>query len=243
MRKSIKTTVLALLVSAFMLNAAGSQTFKVAIIQLATSDYFMSLAKTLAEETGASFEIQLVPAPRAAYLIENKQVDVVFPKSLIKDPAKMKDLKFDYSSSTLYTTAFVLYSNKAKALDVENLKAGNSKGYKIETNAANLGSFTFLPLASTNVEGSLKKVDSAAIDGYIYAQVTTDSALRSLGLKNISRQAYMDQELGFAIQKGARGGSLDNLIVEGMKKLKANGKFEKIMGALVREGKYDNWQP
>ncbi len=132
--------------------------------------------------------------------------------------------------------AFVLYSNKSKPIDIDNLRKGNSKGYKIETDGSIISLLGFKALPTTNIEGSFRKVDQGVIDGYIYSQL-------QIGLKSIKRELFDSFNLIFAIPKGRKGGPADLMLVEGMKKIKANGKFDAIFGEMVTGGKYNPWQP
>jgi len=243
MRSITRKLLVFALLSVLTLTAAVGQTYKVAIPQLSASSIVEALIKALGEEEGVTMEIQTVPAARALYLLENGQVDILVPKSVITDAAKLAEQNFDYATPVLSRSAYVLYTNKSKNIDPAELKKGNPKGYKIETNTANVDSFEFKALPSSNIEASLKKVDSGVIDGYLYSQISSDAALKGLGLKTIKRQLYNFSELGFGIKKGGVNGVVDKLLVNGMKRLRANGKFDKIMGDLIKQGEYDEWQP
>jgi polar amino acid transport system substrate-binding protein len=223
--------------------AAGAQTYKVAIVQVSTSESFKQLVLAIGEVMKVNFEVQIVPGTRAAYLVENKQVDIGMPVLGMRDPAKVAALGYDYATSSIYRNSFVLYTNKAKAVDIAELKKGNAKGYKIETGGSNVNQYEFPALPSTNAEASLKKVDAGSIDGYLYSQITADAALKATGLKTIRRQTYDDYDLVFMLQKGARGGALDKLITAGLAKLKADGRFDKIMGDIIKSARYVEWQP
>jgi polar amino acid transport system substrate-binding protein len=215
---------------------------KVALAQLPTSDTFSALMKGIAEETGANFSIDMMPRARAIYLVENKQVDVMIPATDIRSQ-KSGELKFDYSA-TIYKVCYVLYTNKSKNITAAELKAGNPNKYKIEVDNAYLNGFDFSPLGSSSAEASLQKVDNGTIDGFIYSQPTGDPLLKKLGLKNVKRQAYAFYDVLIAIQKGGKGGELDKLINSGMAKMKADGKFEKLMGSFIKNGSsFIEWQP
>ncbi|OHE68788.1 MAG: hypothetical protein A2Z99_00355 [Treponema sp. GWB1_62_6] len=175
--------------------------------------------------------------------MEAAQVDIEVPNLLPKDVASQAALKFDASAAPLYELAFVLYTNKSKPIDVDNLRKGNSKGYKIETDGSIISLLGFKALPTTNIEGSFRKTDQGVIDGYIYSQLTADPVLRQIGLKSIKRELYDSFNLIFAIPKGRKGGPADLMLVEGMKKIKASGKFDAIFGEMVTGGKYNPWQP
>jgi len=229
-----------LTVTGFTVNAKD---YKASVYQLPTSDTYVALLKAVAEATNNTITIEVVPAARGLYLVENNQSDFSLPATISNDPKKIAILKFDYSSAMLYKTTFVLYTNKTKKVDIANLKSGNSNKYKIETTASLAELFEFETLPSTNIEGSLKKVDNGTIDGFIYSQTSGDKTLKELGLKNIKRELYSKNDLSFAINKGKKGGDADKMLIDGIAKLKANGKFEQIMGALIKSAEYNDWQP
>ena len=216
--------------------------YKVEVVQLGSTDLYINLAKAVADETKNTFTIEVAPRARAFYLIENNQVDIMLPFTDIQSPKKQNDLKFD-NSIILFKICYVLYTNKNKNITADELKNSNPKNYKIETDTANAGLFEFNAASSSSVEASLTKVDNGSIDGFIFAQPTGDVALKKLGLKNIKRQPYSYYNTNFAIQKGAKGSELDKIINDGIAKLKANGKFDAILGSLIKAGSaYIEWQ-
>jgi polar amino acid transport system substrate-binding protein len=245
MKEFLRKIILSVMLSFTMLSFSTAAVINVAISQLspATTETFKNYMLAIAEETNSTFEIQIVPAARALYLIENNQVDIAMPKTIIRIPSMVKDFKYDYSTALLPSSAYVLYTSKSKNITAAELKKGNPKGYNIETNSSLVDMFEFKAQPSTSIEASLKKVDTGTIDGYLYSQISTDAALKTLGLKNIKRQYYKDSELGFMIKKGTIGSPIDKILVDGTNKLKANGKFDKFMGDAIKQGKYDDWQP
>lgn len=220
--------------------ASSAETFKVAVPQLApaSTEAYKALITAIIEATGNSAEVQVLPFARCLYLVESKEVDIVSAIIALPDQKKVANLKYDYSSAYSVEVVFVLYSNKAKKIDAAELRKGNPKGYRIETDAAHTEYFNFPIGASTNLDGSLKKVDSGDIDGYIFAQTTGDTAIKRLGLANVARQYFQTYTGVFPIQKGARGGKTDKMITEGLAKIKANGKYQQIMAANLAAAVY-----
>ena len=144
----------------------------------------------------------------------------------------MKALNYDYSTAVMYKSSFVLFTNKSKPLDIADLKKGNTKGYKIETDISMVNQLDFTAIPSTNVEASLKKVAAGTIDGFVHSEATTDAVLKNMKVPTIKRQLYDQYDLVFPIQKGGKGGKVDKMLSDGIAKLKANGKFDQIMGDL-----------
>lgn len=177
-------------------------------------------------------------------MMETKQADIESSYVQIPDQGKWAGLKYDYSSAVLAKIVFVLYANKAKPISVDDLKAGNAKGYRIETDSAHVDHFSFAIAPSSSIDASLKKLDSGEIDGFVFSQGSTDVALKRLGLKNVSRQYYDTFSGVFLLQKGGRGGPIDAMITDGLAKIKANGKYQEIMGPYTAgASKYIEWQP
>jgi polar amino acid transport system substrate-binding protein len=242
----MKRTVLVVAFIAVSIAAIGAQSIKVAVPQLSplSTDAYKALAAALLEATGATADIQILPFARCVYSIENKDVDLVSTIVSLPDQKKWAALKYDYSTTEVVKIVFVLFAGKGKKIDVAELKKGNPKGFKLETDAAHTGHFPFAIAPSSNVDASLKKVDLGEIDGYIFSQSTGDAALKRLGLKNVRRINYDTFTGKFLLQKGGRGGALDKRITEGMAKIKANGKYSSIMDTLVAGAStYIEWQP
>jgi polar amino acid transport system substrate-binding protein len=241
-RKALSTSVF---VAITLLGATtlGAQTYKVALMELPSTPLYRDLTVAIGEEAGVKLEIQVVPVARAIGLVESRQVDLECPQLVSRNAERLRNLPFDYSTEIIYESAFVLYTNKAKPVDLANLKGGNSRGYVIETDLSNLSSFEFTGSPTTNLEGSLRKVDSGAIDGFIFSQTVGDPIVKRLGLTNIRRQLYDNFPLVYALQKGGRGGPVDRMLTAGLARLRANGRLEKLIGEYARASKYVDWQP
>jgi polar amino acid transport system substrate-binding protein len=242
----LKRCAFALLGILVFAGGLSAQALTVVIPQVspAAIDTYTKIITAIAEVEGKTANVQVLPFARAIYMMETKQADIEAVNVQIPDQSKWATLKYDYSTTALAKIAFVLYSNKAKPITAAELKAGNAKGYKLETDSAHVDHFNFAISPSTNIDGSLKKVDSGQIDGFIFAMGSTDAALKRLGFKNISRQSYDTFNGVFLLQKGARGGPVDAMITDGIARLKANGKFQEIMGPyMAASSTFIEWQP
>jgi polar amino acid transport system substrate-binding protein len=224
----------------------GAQELKAVVPQVspAAIDTYSKVIQAIATASGKTVSVQVLPFARAVYVMETKQADLESAITQIPDKSKWAALKFDYSTADFLKIVFVLYTNKAKPIGVAELKGGNAKGYRIETDAAHVDHFTFAASPSTSIDASLKKVNAGDIDGFVFSQGTTDGALKRLGLKNIARQYYDTFNGVFMLQKGARGGPIDGMITEGLAKIRANGKYQEIVGPYASSAsKYIEWQP
>ena len=239
----MKRTFIFIIALTMCVTAVFAKDYKVAIFQLPVSDSFVNMFKALEEVTGNTFTTEVVPPARGIYLIQNNQTDVMFPATKSTDPKKNGAQIYDYSGAKVYQMIFVLYYNKGKPISVQDLTAGNKKGYKVETTASLANLFEFAPVLTTAIDASLKRVDSASIDGLIYPQDSADPILKTLGLKNIARALYSANDITFGLPKGQAGGELDKILADGVAKLKANGKLNKVLEASLAASVYNNWQP
>jgi hypothetical protein len=243
--KNVKFLCCLILVAMLLVSGnCFAKDYKVAVKQLPmVSDYFVSVIKAIIEASGNVAVIQVVPPARADYLISAKEVDVQFPIIVITDPKRLANLKYDFSTVRTNPVAFVLYSNKSKPVDIDSLRKGNPKKYKIEVDPSRMEDFDYPVIPSTNLEATMQKVASGAIDGAILAQNTGDPILKAQGAKTVARQLWFEFEEAFSIQKGAVGGEVDKMLGMGLEKLKANGKWVKLNGDMAKASKYNNWQP
>jgi polar amino acid transport system substrate-binding protein len=228
-----------LLITGMSINA---KEYTVALKQLPTTDTYANILKSIAEVTGNTFNIQVVPPARAEYLIENNQVDIQFPGAALRENKKFKDLKYDFSTETLYKVSFVLYTNKNKPVDIQSVKTTNPKNYNIEIDPSRLFEFDYKINPSNNFDASFAKLSKGDIDGLILAQTTGDVVLKKSGFTNIKRQLFQDYDLCFVVKKGTQGGEIDKMLSDGVKKIKANGKFDEIVGGIAKAAKYNDWQ-
>ena len=212
----------------------NADTYKAAIMQLPGTENHKKLFRAIAEVTDNVFEIKVVPSSRAVNMIEEKLVDVQFPRLKGNNEDYNKTLKYDFASTSISTIVFVLYTNKDRPIDINNLRKINSRGYKIAADGPNVNLFRFTAIFSRGADLSLQMVASGRIDGCIYSQNTGDYALRSLKLTNIRRHYWDKYATTFTLQKGQARGKLDNTLTEAIKKLHASGKLHQIYGEINR---------
>jgi hypothetical protein len=223
-----------------------AQEVKVVVPQLSplATETYTKVIQAVLDAGGRQASIQTVPFARAIYLMETKAADVEC--SLVQNPDKAKwtALKYDFATPEVLKIVFVLFTNKAKPIKVADLKAGKLPGLRLETDATLLDYFPVPMSSSTSIDASLQKVDSGAIDGYIFSQGSADPSLKKLGLKNVQRQYYDTFTGAFLLQKGGRGGALDKVLIDGMAKIVASGKYKEITGPYsTTASTYSDWQP
>jgi polar amino acid transport system substrate-binding protein len=200
----------------------------------------VDLVKAMAEEykDGKLTLIGVFPFPRSLENVEKGKADFHMPYITPTNPQR---IPFTYSTDVIFKVVFILCTNKNN----KDINPTNLSKYKIETDEGvkyildapipNIG-------GSPSIESSLQKVDMGRIDGFVMAMPETDMALKKLGLKNIKRWEYKKFDVKALLPLGEKGKEVDKILVDLIKKLKANGKYQKIM-APIMDQKYDNWQP
>ncbi|WP_298752828.1 transporter substrate-binding domain-containing protein [uncultured Arcobacter sp.] len=195
----------------------------------------IDLVNAMAEETGDKFNIKVLPFASSVYLVKKQMRDFHLP--LIKnDLVDENKLPFYYSKETQFHVNFVIYSKKDTNLDLSNLSK-----YNIETDRAHVEYFPFKTIPSNSIERSLKKVENREIDAFIFADFATDPFVKKEGYKNIKRELYKRFDSKIILAKNEKGKAADLMITNATAKLKASGKFQKIMDKI--DLPYNNWQP
>ena len=207
--------------------------FKAAVSENPVSNIYVKLLEAMDEETSHSFDIKILPPKRCVALVETGKIDFNLPQTEITDPETLSKLLYEFSTTYTFEVNYVLYYNKNLDIDVDELKNGNPKNYKIETELSQVPLFSFPILSSTNIESSLLKVNMGRIDGFIYAAAPIEGLLKTLKLDNISKTLFQKYKSKLIIKKGAKGTEVDRVLSETMKKIKANGKFEEILGGIM----------
>jgi polar amino acid transport system substrate-binding protein len=178
------------------------------------------------------------PFARSLENVEKGRADFHMP--YIK-PANPERIPFQYSSEVLFKVIIALYTNKNN----KEINPGNVTKYKVETDEGVKYIFdAVIPniMGSSSLESSLQKVNMGRIDAWLMAMPESDMALKKLGLKNIKRWEYKKYDVKALLPLGDKGKETDKILSGLIKKLKANGKYQKIMGPILDQ-KFDNWQP
>lgn len=195
----------------------------------------VDLVKALAKESGATINYNVVPFARSMDDVINKRVNFHMPLivSTLVDESK---LDYAHSTETIFHVNFILYTNKKKAVDRTKLKE-----YKIETDKAHTQYFDFPVIASTNLAGSLRKLNAGQIDAFIFADFASDPIIKEENLTNIKRELYYRFDVKIILPKGAKGGPVDQFLTKTIQAMRKKGEFQKIMDVI--DTPYDNWQP
>ena len=180
--------------------------FKVAVKQLPMTEFYSNVITKIVEATGNTVIIQVVPPARADYLISANAVDIQVPIIIVPNAKKQNELNYDFSSVVLYKLAYVVYTNKGKAIDIGSLRNGNSDKYKIEVDPSRSDDFNFDTIPSTNLQASFKKLGDGAIDGIILSQLTGDQILISTKLNTIKRNFWAEYDQTSLSRKAPEAG-------------------------------------
>jgi hypothetical protein len=119
-------TVVCIALLAGILSAANlsAQSYSVVIGDLPGIDSLYQLIKTMGVDKGVTLDMKKAPMARVTDLIISKQADVGSPMLYLKDPKIIQQLPFDYSTAVIDKMCFIIYTNKAKPIDIANLKTG-----------------------------------------------------------------------------------------------------------------------
>ncbi|MBU2513872.1 transporter substrate-binding domain-containing protein [bacterium] len=195
----------------------------------------VDLSKLISKELNMDLNLTVVPFARSISNAVTRKVDFHMP--LIQSPGYRNEVSdFDYSTETIFHVNFVLYENKTKPLNLEQMNT-----YNIETDRAHTNYFPFETIASSCLECSLKKVDIGRIDGFIFADFASDPIIRKDNLINLKRRLYKVFDVKIVLPKGEQGGRIDMLLSKAIGSLKAKGEYQKLMDKF--DMPYDDWQP
>jgi polar amino acid transport system substrate-binding protein len=179
---------------------------------------------------------EVYPFARSMENVEKGRSDFHMPQ-LVNPNISPDKLPFMFSSEKIFRVVFVLYTNKNN----KDINPGNISKYKIESSDGTKDFFGFPVSGNPSIESGLQKVDMGRLDGGIMAMPESDMALKKLGLKNIKRQEFAKYDVRIVLNKST-GKEVDKILTDLIGKLKANGKFQKIMGPILDQ-KFDPWQP
>jgi polar amino acid transport system substrate-binding protein len=198
----------------------------------------VDLVKAMAEEyKEGKITWEVYPFARSIENIEKGRADFHMP-FLVNPNISSEKLPFQFSSESIFTVQFCLYTNKNN----REINPSNVSKFNIETDQAHVQYLNFKVTGSPDIESSLRKVDMGRTDGWIFAMYETDALLKKFGLKNIKRWPYKRFDVRMIVAKGEKGKEVDKIVSGLIKKLKANGKYQKVMGK-VADQKYEDWQP
>jgi len=196
---------------------------------------YVDLIRAIDRLTGSRTKIRVVPFKRSILNLIEGKADFHIP--FIKPPnTDLKTLPYAFSTQTLFQVAFVLYTNKNKPVDINDLGK-----YKIATDSAHTGFFDFPITGISCLPCTLNMVNAGRIDGFIFAQNEIDPFIKKHGLKNIHRQFYKNFDVKILIPRGDCGKEIDQFFNSGIQVLKESGEYDILLAPLLSP--YREWQP
>jgi polar amino acid transport system substrate-binding protein len=245
MSKISKYFILVVFCFCLILGQAQARDLKISLpvipplVETKDKGILVDLVKAMAEEyKGGKITWDVFPFPRSLDNVEKGRADLHMPYITPPNPQR---IPFQYSSEVIFKVIFALYTNKNN----KDINAGNLTKYKTETDE---GCKYILDAAipnitgSPSIESSLKKVDLGRLDAWVFAMPESDMALKKLGLKSIKRWEYKKFDVKALLPLGDKGKEVDKIFTDLISKLKAAGKYQKIMAPILDQ-KFDNWQP
>ena len=250
--KSLTALWLALYLSLIGTSAATAGNLKASMAKLPVliedenTGGFVELVKAL-DEVYAEGEIlrEVYPFKRSLDNVIKGKADFHIP--LIRNPLIPEDkLPFRYSSLPTGPVAFVIYSHKDNPLAKEDIAKAGGKNppdfpYKIHTVPGHTELFVFPTVENFDFENCLKMVVMKRIDAVILPQEEADFIIRKLGIKEIHRSLYYEFDSMLVVAKDKRGEEIDRILTEALKKLKADGRLDRINENI--HSPYRDWQP
>lgn len=195
----------------------------------------IDLVKAVADVSKNNIDIKVLPFSASLNLVAYNKKDFHMP--LIKnDIINQDELKYYYSTDTIFHVNFVIYCLKNK-----NINAQNIANFKVETDRAHIGYFPFKTIPSNSIEKSLEKVVNGEIDAFIFADFATDPYLKQIDSKNIKREFYKRFDSKIVLPKNKKGKQTDAMFIDALEKLRSTGRLQQIVGQI--DAPYDNWQP
>lgn len=208
------------------------------LVETKEKGILVDLCKAMAAEyKEGKITWDVVPFPRSLDNVEKGRADLHMPYITPPNPQR---IPFQYSSDVIFKVIFTLYTNKSN----KEINSKNLTKYKVETDEGCkyiLDSTIPNITGSPSIESSLQKVDKGRIDAWLFAMPESDMALKKLDLKNVKRSEYRKFDVKALLPLGEKGKEVDKIYADLIKKLKASGKYQKIMAPILDQ-KFENWQ-
>lgn len=206
---------------------------------------YVDLVKAMDEFYGeGNIKIEVNPIKRAQEIVINGQSDFYMPK-IVTQYTDISALPYKILEKKIGQVAFVLYSNVNKKLTKEKLDKALEKGggfpYKLESSPSLKDSFKYPYTVSNSVEESLRKLDSARIDGYIWAQDEADVYIKNNKMKKISRSLFYNFDDVIAIVNNENTDAINKILTDCVSGLENSGKLKTLYEKIHMP--YDDWQP
>ena len=204
-------------------------------ISTTKTDPLPLFVKRLGEVIDVDMDIRIYPFSRSIEYINENKIDLHIPMIDSTHTLK-KNLPYQFSSITLWTVNFVLYTHKDKVINLNQLSE-----LKLYTDRTHVGLFPFKLHPTINIKGAIQMVDKNRIDGLIFADTVVDDIINKLELPNIKRTLFRTYPVKFIITNGQRGHEINKKLSLGIQKLKFSEEMKVLSEKLTFP--YIDWQP
>ena len=183
----------------------------------------INLTKAIAGKLGREVEVIHVPFGHSLEYVKSGKVDFHLP--LIK-PKEVKKFPYIYSDATIYHVNFVLYLHKDS-----KYRQGKYSHLSIETERSHQAYIPFKTKASTCILCSLRRVQMGLIDGYLFADTSTDPVLleNKAELSDVIRKLYQVYEVKVIFPKTRGGNKLNKQVSVAIDSMRNNGKLAELL--------------
>jgi len=192
--------------------------------------------------TEGKINVKIYPSIRAVMTVINEKADFMMP--MLKNTVVPEEkLPYRYVTEPMGKVVMVIYSHKDSPITrvmIEKVKKKEMFPYRIDVIRGIEHYFDFPTLSSNAIDHSLKKVNVKRTDAFIMAQEEADHKLKKLNLKSIHRSFYHSFDDVILISKGPKGDEIDRILSGAIRKLKANGEWQKKH--LKVHLPYQDWQ-
>ncbi|WDE02454.1 hypothetical protein [Thalassomonas actiniarum] len=117
----------------------------------------------------------------------------------------------------------------------------NLKQYKIVVSLAHQNLFDFPTIGIPKIEGAIKMIQHARVDGFIFTAAAVDPVIDKLKLNNIRRTFFARLNVKVALPTGGVGGNIAQALQKGIDKLQKQQIYLSLTSGWNQE--YQNWQP
>lgn len=190
-------------------------------------------------------QIEVFPVGRVYQNIKSGLCDFAFPTLRMSD-ALLAKVGHTVSMRSFGQVAFVLYSQRAKALTREKLEraaqrsAREGSPFPYHVIAAPVMEVPYPTSSFTNFESALQMVNAGHADAFLWAQEEVDLVLQRLDLPHVQRSLYGMYEDVFLLPLGERGRQVDQILSRCLDHLEAEGQLPQLYSAIHRP--YKDWQ-
>ncbi|MBF0360179.1 MAG: transporter substrate-binding domain-containing protein [Oligoflexia bacterium] len=226
----------------FLINSVIAKVYKIGSypipLMVVSKDkgVFVELAHEIAKKQGVEIEIVIAPPPETVKNFVDKKLDGFFPGLDVLIP-----VAFSKSESIYIKKDFAFYRKAGDMLNtldkLKGKKVGLTEGYPYAKSVTENKSYSIL--FSPNDIINIKKLSASSLDAFIVEEKTGLKAVELAAAKDQvtydPKMPISDQDVYFAFQGDADGKMLAQKYSDGLKAMKTDGSFSKIMDQATKQ--------